>query len=63
MTARAQIAAIADRLQAAEDRAKNAEARALEAEHTLLRVEEALRTQLLAKRPSLASFSAAAAAA
>jgi chromosome segregation ATPase len=63
MTARAQMAAIGDRLRTTEDRAKNAEARAIEADRTLLRVEEALRTQLLARRPSLASFSAAAAAA
>ena len=47
----AQIAEMASRVAAAEQRARNAEARAIEAEKSLIRIEDAIRSQLLARRP------------
>jgi len=59
--AQAHIAAIGDRLSAAESRARNAEACAIEVVETLTRVEEAIRIQILAKRQPLTGTSAVAA--
>ena len=52
--ARSEIAALENRLSTTEVRARNAEARFIEAEKILIRVEDAIRTQLLSKRDTLA---------